>query len=318
MAASDTDYQLAMKHKYVTLHGRKPAPGVTSCDITEKGGIKWGAAEMAVKATLEFISLTDYDQAQILDAHRDTLAIRKEPESRMINVADGEKGDKVDVRKANYGDLRQHYLRGRFQVAWDETAVRGNRVHDMADKLSTSGVEVDCLAEDAGYLDAWYRFYDENGPVFLFTERICVNPSPRGRDDWEYGGRFDAIILFTKGRFKGQIRLIDYKTGGHYDIPFASQAAGYLSCPGMANYLPNGDLHALVTPFPEEMNGAVSVHLHGDGTYELLDPFRYILFADAQELFFASREILNHIHTVEKAERRAKALIRAEKKAGRA
>jgi hypothetical protein len=317
MAPSKTDFELAMAHKYVTLNGRAPAPGVTSCDITEKGGLKWGASEMAVKATIEFLGLPVIEQQEIVDAHRDTLAIRKEAESRLINVFGGEKGEKVDVRVATFEDVRLHYLRGRFQVAWDATAVLGNRVHDMADRLSTPGAEVECLPEDAGYLDAWYLFYKENGPQFLFTERICVNPSPRGRDDWEYGGRFDFIGRFRKGRFAGQCRLGDYKTGGHYDLPFASQAAGYLSCPGMANYGENGDLLAELTPFPEDMHGAVSVHLHKDGTYELIDPFRYILFADAQELFFASREILNHIHTVEKAERRAKALVRAEKKAGR-
>lgn len=295
-----TDYELAMAHKYVTVHGREPAPGVTSCSVWDIPALKWSSAEIAAKFALEFAERSGNEQQDIINAHRATMSARRYPTVKNYD------GVKVHASKASDDEILVHYLRGEFQRQWDVKADLGTRVHDIGEKLST-GRDADVLPSDSGYVDAWFRFFEECRPTFIEVERVVLSPCPMARDDLEYGGRTDNFLTLgaIPERFlevvtfrADEILCGDYKTGGHYVGPCATQASGYTNAAGMATYLPNGDLGQL-EPLPD-CKGAVTINLHGDGTYHLFDAFKDISRADAWRLFMLGRESLNHLRAIEK------------------
>lgn len=298
-----SDYELAQAHKYVTVHGREPAPGVTSCSVWDIPALKWSSAEITAEFTLALDKLTGNEQQDIINAHRAKMAAKSYPTIKNYD------GVKVHASKASDDEILVHYLRGEFQRRWDDKADLGTRVHDIGEKLST-GHDADVLPSDSGYVDAWFRFFEECRPTFIEVERIVLHPCPEGRDDLEYGGRTDDFLILGEipERFlevvtfhPDEILCGDYKTGGHYVGPCATQAAGYTRAEGMATYQPNGALGPL-EPLPD-VKGAVTVNLHGDGTYHLFDAFKDIPRPDAWRLFMLGREALNHLRIIEKLEK---------------
>lgn len=102
-------------------------------------------------------------------------------------------------------------------AARDSAALRGTRVHTIAEKL-THGEEVEVPEELAGHVEACVRFLDEWEVEPLVVERPVFSRKHK------YGGSPD-LIARVKG---GRIWLLDWKTnrkGPYGDMAF--QLAGY-------------------------------------------------------------------------------------------
>lgn len=166
--------------------------------------------------------------------------------------------------------------RGSFKKEWNAKAARGNRVHEVAEAW-TRGETVDSLIEDSGYVDALENFWSVCKPKIHHAERVVLNR-------WkEFGGRFDFI-----GELEGHgLVLGDFKTGGKYPYDVALQAAAYLDCE-LAEY-EDGNLSDF-TPLPK-LDGARTVYLKDDGTFEITDPFEFVSQADATLGFYACLEL---------------------------
>ena len=277
-----TDWELAQRHRYVTQHGRKPAPGVTSIDIMEKGGLKWGAANIAAQeAVLNYPRMAEIVQ--------EVRATRPHATLRPIVVGDEyyDSKTKVKVSEADPEDIYAFWARGRFDQVWRAKADRGSRIHAHA--LSwAQGESIAVQPDEEGYMDAMERFYEECGPEFHHGERIVVNPSPEDHDEWEYGGRLDTFVTLHRGPLTGDF-LGDWKTGTHYRGPIALQSAGYLGA-SFATYLENGDLGPL-EPLPK-VASAIDIYLRGDGTYQVVDAFAEVPQALAWSTFLHLRAAL--------------------------
>jgi hypothetical protein len=85
-------------------------------------------------------------------------------------------------------------------AARDAAAVKGTRVHALADKLA-NGEEVAVPEELAGHVEACVRFLDDFDVVTVHTER------PVYHDSYLYAGTFDLIALVG-----GRTWLLDWKT----------------------------------------------------------------------------------------------------------
>lgn len=154
-----------------------------------------------------------------------------------------------------YERLRKHH-RG----VWNDKASRGTVVHDLA-SMWAKGEAVECPEDCLPYLDALERFYDEQQPSWLHTERSVIYSTP-GLD---YGGTFDWIADLADGR-----RVLgDWKTGKRYPIEATLQLAGYRFAEGIGVYSALGGLES-IEPMVE-VDAAAIVYLHDDGTYELVD-----------------------------------------------
>lgn len=234
-----TDYEAALKHKYRVEADGPYVPGVTTViNILDKPGLKWSASKIAAEAM--------YDRL----------------------TSGGSQGRDLDVS----------FARGAFDRQWKAKAVRGNRVHEVAE-LWVKGETVDVLDEDAGYVDALENFYKACKPNILFSERVVLN---RWR---EYGGRFDFI-----GELDGHgLVLGDFKTGGEYPYEVALQAAGYLDCQ-LAEYDEHGSLWGLEV-LPPEIVGARTVYLREDGSFKVSNPFEVVSQEDATLAFQACLEL---------------------------
>ncbi len=292
-----TDFELALKHRYVTLHGREPAPGVTSVDIVEKPALKWASSRIGVLEGLAAGRDPDLS-ARLLAEARDALQSRPRT---MIQRLEGK--EKIPYRQASDEEVLVHWLRGAFDRQWKGTAVDGQNVHDLAEALSR-GIDSEIPARLAGYADAWLRFHEECKPEWIALERILVDPAPRGSADLEYGGRTDFFAVLHDGPLPG-LRVGDYKTGGHYRGPVGRQMALYAGAAGFAAYLDNGDLGPL-DPIPD-VDGAIAVYLRADGTYLPVDPWADVPREAFYEQGLSLRSAMN-------VERLIEALERAEKK----
>lgn len=98
----------------------------------------------------------------------------------------------------------------------DTAAVRGTKVHKLAEKL-VHGVEVEVPVELAGYVAQCARFLDEWQVKPLLVERVI------GSYRWGYAGTFDLIGELPDGRRL----LLDYKTGRDIWPETALQLAAY-------------------------------------------------------------------------------------------
>lgn len=249
-----TDYEDSLKHRYRVRHGGDIVPGVTTIiDVIDKPALKWSAAGLAATA-----AVTNTRRKKTLVAqHRVKLS-----------QARG-KGDSVRDKHelAEHGsddEVYAHWARGQFDVQWKAKAATGTRVHDIAERL-TNGESVVVSDEDAGFVSAWERFYDEHQPAFHFVEEIV------GNEDGPYGGRFD-FIAHLRGSDRG-LFLCDYKTGGHYPEPVALQAVGYKRAKRVT-FDEAGNISGLVA-LPK-LDGCRTVYLRNDGTYALRDPFELV------------------------------------------
>jgi hypothetical protein len=120
----------------------------------------------------------------------------------------------------------------------DAAAVKGTRVHALADKLA-NGEEVQVPDDLAGHVEACVRFLNEWNVVTLQTER------PVFHEKYLYAGTFDLLAGIDDGEGQGmQTWLLDFKTnkGGPFgDVAFQLAAYG-----NATHYLrDDGDVHAM-------------------------------------------------------------------------
>lgn len=182
--------------------------------------------------------------------------------------------DEIDVQVA------QAY--GEFDRVWREKANKGNRVHHIAE-CWTRRETVEVRQSDAGFVDALESFHHGYQPEFLYTESVVVNRS------FTYGGRFDFI-----GRLNGPLAhgvyLCDFKSGSKRPLEAALQASAYWMS-ALALYNDDG----VLTGFADlpEMDGARTIYLREDGTFEVVDPFEHISREQAFEMFLACLNLFN-------------------------
>ena len=132
-------------------------------------------------------------------------------------------------------------------AARDAAAVRGTKVHALADKLA-NGHEVTVPDELAGHVDACVKFLDEWNPQPILTE------TPVYHDTYLYAGTLDLLAGMDDGEGQGmQSWLLDFKTSksGVYGET-AFQLAAYanatwcLKADGTIGPMPIVDRYAVV------------------------------------------------------------------------
>lgn len=110
---------------------------------------------------------------------------------------------------------------GIVDVSWftEEGRLRGNDVHLAANLYDNGDLDESTVRDEIkGYLDAYKRFLEESGFVFIESERIVWNPTYR------YAGRFDRI-----GSLNRRPTIIDIKTGA-VEAWAGLQLAAYAAC----------------------------------------------------------------------------------------
>ena len=103
-------------------------------------------------------------------------------------------------------------------AARDAAAVRGTRVHALADQLA-NGAAVDVPEDLAGHVDACIKFLDDWAALTITTER------PVYHEKYLYAGTFDLIADLGRDRW-----LLDFKTnksGPFGDVAFQLAAYRY-------------------------------------------------------------------------------------------
>jgi len=135
-------------------------------------------------------------------------------------------------------------------AARDAAAVRGTRVHALADQLA-HGEKVAVPDELAGHVEACVRFLDDWNPATVLTE------TPVYHEKYLYAGTFDLIVDMAGKRW-----LLDFKTSKSVYGDIAFQLAAYANA---THYLDTTD--ETVRPMcPIDECGVV--WLRGDG-YDL-------------------------------------------------
>ncbi|MDE1907647.1 MAG: PD-(D/E)XK nuclease family protein [Rhodospirillales bacterium] len=269
-----TDHEAALRHQYRVEPGGPTVPGVTTViNILDKPGMVWSAAQIAAETALK----EHRRKATIVRRHRKTLtALGKKERELGYNGSDD--------------DVFVHYCRGEHKRQWDAKMNRGTRVHEVAEAWTKNPDEpVKVLVEDSGYVDALESFHRECTPKFIEAELVVLNP------DFGYGGRFDAIA-----EIDGEVVLIDYKTGNHYESSLAMQQVAYLHA-GVATYDDAGGLRNTDAAIRSQVAGSRGVYLHEDGTYELVDPFKNITQEQAWRGFLACLETYKAMKDIDNA-----------------
>jgi len=135
-------------------------------------------------------------------------------------------------------------------AARDAAAIKGTRVHALADKLA-NGEEVEVPEDLAGHVDACVRFLDEWQAETILAER------PVYHERYLYAGTFDLLA-----RINGKTWLLDWKT--NKSGPFGDTAFQLAAYRHATHYLhPDGDVY----PMPQVDECGV-VWLRSDG-YDL-------------------------------------------------
>lgn len=118
---------------------------------------------------------------------------------------------------------RRKRLAGAPNAARDSAAVKGTRVHALADKLA-NGEEVRVPDDLAGHVEACVRFLNDWDVITLQTER------PVFHEKYLYAGTFDLLAGMDDGAGQGmQTWLLDFKTnksGPFGDVAFQLAAYG--------------------------------------------------------------------------------------------
>jgi hypothetical protein len=272
-----TDYENALRHRYVVEPGGPTVPGVTTVlNILDKPALMWSASQIAAETALK----EHRRKATIVRRHRKTLtALGKVQRELGYNGSD----DEVYV----------HYCRGEFRRQWDAKMERGTRVHAVAEAWTKApGEPVEVRIMDSGFVDALEAFHRDCRPTFLHAELVVLN------DIYAYGGRFDAIV-----EMGGETMLIDYKTGGHYEQSLAMQQVAYMHG-NLATYDDAGALGEYKS-LPK-IDGARGIYLHEDGTYEVVDPFKNISQELAWEGFLACLKLYNTVKAMDRVMKEGK------------
>lgn len=123
-------------------------------------------------------------------------------------------------------------------AARDTAAIKGTRVHALADRLA-NGEEIAVPEELAGHVDACVKFLDEWNPQPILSE------TPVYHDTYLYAGTLDLLAGMDDGEGQGmQTWLLDFKTSksGPYGET-AFQLAAYANA---THYLhPDGTVHPM-------------------------------------------------------------------------
>ncbi len=288
-----TDQQLADKHQYVTEHGRKPAPGVTTItSLIDKPALKWASSEVAAKTALDVLKRNTYDT--VVYGHRQ--ACMRNPRKWVNNS----EGIEIRPRYASDDEIFVDYCRGEFDRQWKAKAQKGSRIHEHALEWS-QGNAIEQLPDEKGYLDALEKWMIDFEPEDICNEIIVLHPNPANDDSLEFGGRTDKIAEIRKRGWTGT-NLIDFKTGREgYIEDKALQAAGYWGAKGIARYNPDGSLGTL-DPMPK-IKRAMTVYLREDGTYGVDDPLKHISLDEAWQYFLHLRRAWNHHKKIEAIEK---------------
>jgi hypothetical protein len=156
-------------------------------------------------------------------------------------------------------------ISGAPNAARDTAAVKGTRVHALADKLA-KGETVDVPDDLAGHVDACVRFLDDYDVATVYTEAPVCNITHL------YGGTLDLIAVLG-----GKTWLLDFKT--NKSGPFGDTAFQLAAYRYATHFMhPGGDVRPMV---PVDECGVV--WLRSDG-YDLFpyhaDPgvFRQFLY----------------------------------------
>lgn len=160
-------------------------------------------------------------------------------------------------------------------AARDTAAVKGTRVHALADKLA-NGEEVQVPEDLAGHVDACVKFLDDFNVTTIWTER------PVYHQTYLYAGTFDLIAEIA-----GKIWLLDFKTnrsGPFGDTAFQLAAYRY------ATHMLRGEDDAVLMPPVDECG---VIWLRSDG-YDLhpyhADPSVFRQFLYIQQVARAAAE----------------------------
>lgn len=232
MPAKVSDYQKALNHRYITVHGRKPAVGGSTIAGCLDTGKSRGMAYAASKIAAEHMFDCWYDHA---------------------------------VEDSFYEDDRDRLVmdsRDEFRRQWDEKKNTGSRVHDNALDW-WMGRETDVRREDRGYVLALETAIRVEGISPILAERVILFPEPI---DLEFGGRFD--VLATVNSLDGRTILIDLKTGKRRLHSVTLQLNGYARGK-LGVYDATGDLVGY-RELPE-IEGLAALYLGEKGNYELIE-----------------------------------------------
>lgn len=108
--------------------------------------------------------------------------------------------------------------------ARNSAAVKGTRIHALADKL-TRGEQVDVPEELAGHVESCVKWLDQWQPKVIATE------APVFHEKYFYGGTLDLLAEIDEGEGDGdEVELIDFKTsasGAYGDTAFQLAAYGF-------------------------------------------------------------------------------------------
>lgn len=160
-------------------------------------------------------------------------------------------------------------------AARDTAAIRGTRVHALADQLA-NGEEVQVPEDLAGHVEACVRFLDEWQVDTRWTE--C----PVYHEKYLYAGTFDLIADIDGERW-----LLDFKT--NKSGPFGDTAFQLAAYRYATHYLENGG-HAVPMP---EIDRCGVIWLRADG-YDLypyhVDPDVFRQFLYIQQVARAAAE----------------------------
>lgn len=109
------------------------------------------------------------------------------------------------------------------QVPWekrDQAAIRGTDIHALAEKI-IHGEHTEVPDHLLGYVDGYVRWLEAFDVTPVLTEQ------PVASRQWKYGGKFDAVVEFGRGKWKGRAPLVDWKTSSGVYGEVALQTAAY-------------------------------------------------------------------------------------------
>lgn len=159
----------------------------------------------------------------------------------------------------------------------DDAAVRGTRVHALAEALVAGGGAVEVPAHLAGYVEGYARLLDE-----LDLEPACTEARLANRGHW-YAGTADLIAVID-----GVTWLLDLKTSNSIHGSYALQCAAYAH----AEVIAADD--GTETPMPH-IQRIGAIHLTTDGArlheFPSLD--------EAWEGFLAVKSVADRITTID-------------------
>lgn len=123
-------------------------------------------------------------------------------------------------------------------VPWakrDEAAIRGTDIHALAEQI-IHGQPTDVPDHLAGYVDGYVRLLEDYDIQPILTEQ------PIAHREFRYGGKFDAIVEFGRGPWRGRRALVDWKSSralyGTVNLQVAAYSSAQFYAPDVETELP--------------------------------------------------------------------------------